>query len=49
MALFVAEITLGIFSFFGGFLHVILGIGSIIDFDGSSMTGTADDLRAFSS
>jgi len=38
-----AEIVLGIFSFFGGFVHVFLGIGSIVDFNGAAMTGSAAD------
>ncbi|HXQ93516.1 MAG TPA: hypothetical protein VN739_10970 [Nitrososphaerales archaeon] len=42
-----AQIVLGIFSFFGGFVHVFLGIGSVVNFNGSSMAGaSADDLGA---
>ena len=45
--LIAAQIVLGIFSFFGGFVHVFLGIGSIVNFNGSSMSGvSADDLGA---
>ncbi|MDA4130989.1 MAG: hypothetical protein OK457_09480 [Thaumarchaeota archaeon] len=41
------EIILGIFSFFGGFVHVFLGIGSIVNFNGQGMTGpAANDLGA---
>lgn len=35
-ALGVVEIILGAFSFFGGFVHIFLGIGSIVTFSGAN-------------
>lgn len=44
-ALGLTQIVLGIFSFFGGFVHIFLGIGSIVTFSGSyAILGTVASL-----